>query len=201
MNATEAQELQKTVQQGVPSLLPQKQVVDVEQYVESDRKESITLKKCLTDQKLQELTKKLSATEKKLQVTLATQQSIINKCRNEGRVLQRKQLESHSKLTAIKVHLACRITASEQMIQTQEATLNKHQERLEKVTRTGTLPFEFTMTDFEKHKESSDKWFSPPFYTHTQGYKMCIAVYANGFAWTSKRNTHLSACLFNARRL
>ena len=46
------------------------------------------------------------------------------------------------------------------------------------------------MPDFEKHKESSDEWFSPPFYTHTQDYKMCIAVYANGFG--PAKGTHIS---------
>ena len=192
MNATEAQELKKTVQQGVPSLLSQKQVVDVEQYVESDRKESITLKKCLTDQKLQELTKKLSATEKKLQVTLATQQSIINKCRNEGRVLLRKQLESHSKLTAIKVHLACRITASEQMIQTQEATLNKHQETLEKVTRTGTLPFEFTMTDLRNTRSqvtSGSLLLSTPTLKATKCALQCMPMALD------QQKEHTSQCL------
>ena len=36
------------------------------------------------------------------------------------------------------------------------------------------------MNNFEKHKTASDKWFSPPFYSHIGGYKMCLRVYANG---------------------
>ena len=44
---------------------------------------------------------------------------------------------------------------------------------------------EFTMTNFEQHKADSDRWFSSHFYTHPQGYKMCLSVEANGFG-TSK---------------
>ena len=39
---------------------------------------------------------------------------------------------------------------------------------------------ELTMTNFQKHRETEDVWFSPPFYTHGGGYKLCIVVYANG---------------------
>ena len=35
------------------------------------------------------------------------------------------------------------------------------------------------MTDFEQHRKSNNIWYSPGFYTHSGGYKMCLAVYAN----------------------
>ena len=150
----------------------------------------------LTQQK-NELTEKLSASEQKLQTTLASQQTTITKCRDANRRLQqslteqeRKQLESEAKLTIVKDDMTRKITASEQKIQTQEATLNQHQKTLEKVTYTGTLPFEFTMTEFKQHKRASDQWYSPPFYTHTHGYRMCITVDANG--WGSGKGTHLT---------
>ena len=150
----------------------------------------------LTQQK-NELAEKLSASEQKLQATLATQQTTITKCRDENKRLQqslteqeRKKLESEAELKTVTDDLTRKITASEQKIQTQEATLNQHQKTLEKVTCTGTLPFEFTMTEFEKHKTASDVWYSPPFYTHTHGYRMCIRVDANGIG--SGKGTHLS---------
>ena len=34
---------------------------------------------------------------------------------------------------------------------------------------------QLTMTDFERYKIDSDEWYSPPFYTHLQGYKMCLS--------------------------
>ena len=60
-------------------------------------------------------------------------------------------------------------------------SVRAHQHSLEKLTHTGTLPFSFTMPDFAQHKLDDDEWFSPPFYTHTHGYKMCLRVFANGY--------------------
>ena len=48
----------------------------------------------------------------------------------------------------------------------------------------------FTMTDFSKHKVIGDQWYSSPFYTHPQGYKFCVAVFANG--WSDGTGTHVS---------
>ena len=53
-----------------------------------------------------------------------------------------------------------------------------------------TLISEFTMTDFQKYKTSGERWYSPPFYTSTNGYKLCIRVDANGDE--TARGTHLS---------
>ena len=49
-------------------------------------------------------------------------------------------------------------------------------------------PVEFTMTNFEQHK-NDEEWYSPPFYTHPHGYKMCLCVWPNGFG--DGKGTHL----------
>ena len=49
---------------------------------------------------------------------------------------------------------------------------------------------EFTMSEFSKHKVLGDKWYSPPFYTHPQGYKFSVIVWANGGG--SGEGTHVS---------
>ena len=36
------------------------------------------------------------------------------------------------------------------------------------------------MTNFEQHKKNEDEWYALPVYTHHQGYKICLKVYANG---------------------
>ena len=56
-----------------------------------------------------------------------------------------------------------------------------------------TFPVEFTMTGFEEHKKNSDVWYSPPFYTHASGYKLCIAVHANGYG--AATGTHVTVGL------
>ena len=49
---------------------------------------------------------------------------------------------------------------------------------------------EFTMTDFEEYKREDDFWYSPHFYTHPGGYKMCLKVIPSGD--TDGKSTHLS---------
>ena len=51
-------------------------------------------------------------------------------------------------------------------------------------------PPTFIMTNFSHHKDSGKKWFSPPFYSHIGGYKMCLGVVANG--WGGGTGTHVS---------
>ena len=40
-------------------------------------------------------------------------------------------------------------------------------------------PPTFIMTNFSHHKNSGEQWFSPPFYSHIGGYKMCLRVDTN----------------------
>ena len=49
---------------------------------------------------------------------------------------------------------------------------------------------EFTMTNFDEYKRDNLTWYSPHFYTHRNGYKMCLRVDANGDGFV--RGTHLS---------
>ena len=66
---------------------------------------------------------------------------------------------------------------------------------VESLLQPGVLPTELTMTEFAKHKIDGDSWFSPPFYTHPQGYKMSLRVDVNGVG--GGKGTHVSvyACL------
>ena len=41
-------------------------------------------------------------------------------------------------------------------------------------------PVTFTVDHFSVRKAHNEKWISPPFYTHTGGYKMCLSVLPNG---------------------
>ena len=58
----------------------------------------------------------------------------------------------------------------------------------------GLVPFSFTMPDFEQKKSSKSSWYSPPFYTHPHGYKMCLRVEANGLG--DGENSHVSMYLY-----
>ena len=52
------------------------------------------------------------------------------------------------------------------------------------------LQLDITMNKFEKHRKKGDMWYSPPFYSHVGGYKMCLKVCANGYG--NGRSTHVS---------
>ena len=49
---------------------------------------------------------------------------------------------------------------------------------------------DFTLTEFTKRKQFNNAYYSPPFYSHPHGYKLCIRMYANG-RHTAK-STHMS---------
>ena len=51
-------------------------------------------------------------------------------------------------------------------------------------------PVQLTMSHFAQYKRKDDDWISTPFYTHPQGYKMCLRVHANGIL--ASKETHVS---------
>ena len=58
----------------------------------------------------------------------------------------------------------------------------------------GLVPFNVTMTGFQQKKRSNSEWYSPPFYTHPRGYKMCLEVDANGNG--CGKGSHVSVFVF-----
>ena len=52
---------------------------------------------------------------------------------------------------------------------------------------------EFKLTEFSKHKQLNNRYYSPPFYTHLYGYKLCLIVYANGYG--SGEGSHVSVLI------
>ena len=140
------------------------------------------------------LQRSLVISEEKLQASLAKQQT---KCSDENKQLrqaiseqERKQQENEATMTALKDDFSHKIATSEHNIHDQEFTLTLYQQTLERVTCTGELPFDFTMTEFKSKKTNDVNWYSPPFFTHTHGYRMCIRVDANGCG--DGKGTHLS---------
>ena len=55
-------------------------------------------------------------------------------------------------------------------------------------------PINMIMTDFQAHKNDDSTWYSPPFSTGRHGYKLCLAVDANG--WGDGEGTHVGVSIF-----
>jgi hypothetical protein len=49
------------------------------------------------------------------------------------------------------------------------------------------------MTSFDEYKRDDD-WYSPHFYTHPNGCKMCLRIFAKGNG--PGKGTHLSMCVY-----
>ena len=62
----------------------------------------------------------------------------------------------------------------------------------EKFTEMHCTPLLIKMSQFSQLKASNDTWYSPGFYTHTCGYKMCLRVDANGNGEGAGKGTHVS---------
>ena len=64
----------------------------------------------------------------------------------------------------------------------------------EKITKMHCTPLVIKMSQFSQLKaNNNDMWYSPGFYTHTCGYKMCLSVDANGNG--DGEGTHVSVFL------
>ena len=56
-------------------------------------------------------------------------------------------------------------------------------------------PHQFVMTDFEQHKKRGHCWNSPSFYTHQEGYRMCLLVDTDGFGDGIGTHISVATCL------
>ena len=71
-------------------------------------------------------------------------------------------------------------------------TVNKLQKKKMKLMgdNVATCPCVFKMPQYHQHKSSKQEWYSPPFYTKPEGYKICLGVDANGY--DKGAGTHVS---------
>ena len=152
----------------------------------AQQKDELTTMMKSSEEKLE---KSLATTETKFQTSLATSETKFQRyfATSENKLhaslamqQEKKHQENTAAVMAIKNDLSRKIAASERNIRSQQSTLSLHQQTLDKVMGTGKLSFDFTFIEFKSKKENDVDWYSPPFYTHTHGYRMCIRVDANG---------------------
>ena len=65
----------------------------------------------------------------------------------------------------------------------QQAELTRQKRKLENLEtelNTVTLPMEFMVNEYTRLRLHCESFYSPPFYTHKEGYRMCIKVYPEG---------------------
>ena len=110
---------------------------------------------------------------------------------------QRQHMQTHLDEN-VKVHLnkvSCKLQSTTEQLQKQIVALMSALTQValdvqKPLTPVFVTPPDMVMTDFEEHRKAADIWFSPPFYSHIGGYKMCLRVYANGCG--NGKGTHVS---------
>ena len=77
------------------------------------------------------------------------------------------------------------------------AKLKRQRDHIRTLSKAVIPPFDVVMNDFRRYKDEGTVWYSPPFYSHPGGYKMCLKVYANGYG--RGEGTHVSVFVFLMR--
>ena len=76
--------------------------------------------------------------------------------------------------------LAVRDQVSDVVVRNQVSTLDLKSNVAALHYHIRLVPVSFTMFGFQQKKISNASWYSPSFYTHPRGYRMCLRVNANG---------------------
>ena len=99
--------------------------------------------------------------------------------------LPQKDIKQHEIDDAFHLHLAIEtVTEQQRVIKAVKDELDGIRNALALKEQKDNImagPCVFKMPGFSRLKYSKQTWYSPPFYTHPGGYKMCIRVDANGF--------------------
>ena len=121
--------------------------------------------------------------------------------------LARKDLEEHDN-EKMKEHLMmtkdeltktkAQLDAALKQINSLATLVNKHLYPFQLDTMATNFkpvcPVTIKMTECKHKKENSIQWYSDPFYTHNNGYKMCLRIDAAGYG--VDKGTHLSVFLY-----
>ena len=129
-------------------------------------------------QKYQELLEKQAYENEALKYQCATLTEEMKRLNFDD--LRQSTAQNHSKL----LEHSRKFVKQEAKIAEQNATI----EVIGRRSSTGTLPFYFTLTNFLRSKLFMTPIFSPPFYTHSEGYRMCLAVYTDGIGHTFSKH-------------
>ena len=77
--------------------------------------------------------------------------------------------------------LQSKVDELERSLSNMQDQLQQAEQTLQQVDKKFIPPPDFVMTDFKQRKKEDSVWYSPPFYSHVGGYKLCLRVHANGY--------------------
>ena len=117
-----------------------------------------------------------------------------------GAQMQRRLMPAHMK-EGMEAHLSLvskKVPELEKTVQQQGDFISALMVKLQLGIEVAKVPpVDILLDNFEDHKKKDDAWWSPPFYSHIGGYRMCLKVDANGFG--SGKGTHVSVGVYLMR--
>ena len=149
----------------------------------------------------QALTKKLL--EKGEHITTLEEASALMREEIDRLKIKQNEAASKSEVEELKLEIVKKQEQAElkaeidrERLTLEVAELTRKQEQYEAKCEglINVVPVEVTMAEFQGHKKHNGYWYSQPFYTHQEGYRMCLCVDANGCGHC--RGTHLSVSVF-----
>ena len=140
--------------------------------------------KVLMEQTIHHLTQKLSSAEKEI-TDLKLQHATLTE--NNDKALAKAEKKFQSKVTELESKL--------QNLNMMAWTTYLDKEAYKLSSDNVILPVVVKISDFTEKKRRMIQWFSEPFYTLSNGYKMQLCVFPFGDAGSSK-GSHMTVCLY-----
>ena len=104
--------------------------------------------------------------------------------------LPRKDLPAHIN-DSLAVHMSLQAVNHQKLVERLEARVRDLEVEVQKLkAHVQIAPVQLLLDQYASKRESGVTWSSQPFYTHLQGYKMCLNVDVNGF--DIGKGTHIS---------
>ena len=134
-----------------------------------------------------------------------------NECSSDS--IQRQSLKRHLNEDCLQQEIACEFSYSGCNSRVKRFKMNEHMDEsvqyhlrsLAKYTLqlhahivdSLSSSWDITFQNFKQFHRSKQEWYSPAFYTHVGGYKMCLGIDVNGFSHSP--STHLGVAIYMMR--
>ena len=198
--------LEKHESEKCPMRLPEVQFHILTRKLEAEnqqlKEELVVVNQKLHEFESENQTLREESKQMKLEITRTTQAQ--EKMAAENQLLKQDIQELMSR---IKEHASKEELSQVKLKQEKEMkTIKRETKALERETKTleskcalletsinPTSPFYFAINNFEHYKKSDLCWHSPPFYSHSGGYKLMVQLWPNGVG--TYKGTHMSVFL------
>ena len=118
-----------------------------------------------------DLKRELAQTRSEMTVLAQTLQGSLSMLKQNQEVKQKELSEKHDKTHQEITNLSTHFSQTKLSLSNQCYSIQAY---------VGLFPIEFSMPDFTSHKQQRRDWESPPFYSHLEGYRICLLVNAHG---------------------